>query len=125
VAKRELTEILQPRAEEIFHLVREDLAKSVGEASLRGGIVLTGGGAQLDGLVEVAEQVFDANARAGLPSGLGGLVDVISSPIWSTASGLLLHGRTTSETRPRVTGKSMFGVRSVMGSLRGMFQDLL
>jgi hypothetical protein len=53
------------------------------------------------------------------------LVDVISSPIWSTASGLLLHGRTASETRPRVTGKSMFGVRSVMGSLRGMFQDLL
>ena len=125
VAKRELTEILQPRAEEIFHLLREDLAKSVGEASLRGGIVLTGGGAQLDGLVEVAEQVFDANARAGLPSGLGGLVDVISSPIWSTASGLLLHGRTASESRPRVTGKSMFGVRSVMGSLRGMFQDLL
>ena len=125
VAKRELTEILQPRAEEIFHLIREDVAKSVGEASLRGGIVLTGGGAQLDGLVEVAEQVFDANARAGLPSGLGGLVDVISSPIWSTASGLLLHGRTAAEARPRVPGKSMFGVRSMMGSLRGMFQDLL
>ncbi len=51
-----------------------------GEASLRGGVVLTGGGAQLDGLLELAEQVFDASVRYGLPRGLGGLVDVITQP---------------------------------------------
>lgn len=125
VPKRELTEILQPRAEEIFHLVREDLSKAVGDPTLRGGVVLTGGGAQLDGLVEVAEQVLDANARAGLPSGLGGLVDVISSPTWSTAAGLLLHGAGAKDVRPRAGTRSFFGMRSMMGSLKGMFSDLL
>ena len=124
VARRELTEILQPRAEEIFHLIREDIAKSLGEPSLRGGLVLTGGGAQLDGLIEVAEQVFDATARAGLPGGLGGLVDVIHSPIWSAAAGLLIHGQGVLASRPQ-QGNRGFGVRAMVGSLRGMFSDLL
>ncbi|MEE2776598.1 MAG: cell division protein FtsA [Acidobacteriota bacterium] len=125
VARRELTEILQPRAEEIFHLIREEMTKSVGDLNLRGGLVLTGGGAQLDGLVEIAEQVFDASARAGLPSGLGGLVDVIHSPTWSTAAGLLVHGKSEEDAHPRVSGRSFFGVRSLMGSVKGMFSDLL
>jgi cell division protein FtsA len=125
VARRELTEILQPRSEEIFHLIREDLAKSFGEISLRGGIVLTGGGAQLDGLIEVAEQVFDASARAGLPSGLGGLVDVIHSPVWSTAAGLLMHGKSANDARPRSSGRSLLGMKNVFGNIRGMFSDLI
>ena len=93
VPKRELCEILQPRAEELFTLIREDLLKHASDEGLRGGVVLTGGGAQLDGLLEMSEQIFDAGVRYGLPRGLGGLVDVISSPTWATASGLLLYAR--------------------------------
>ncbi|HYH45102.1 MAG TPA: cell division protein FtsA, partial [Thermoanaerobaculia bacterium] len=125
VPKRELCEILQPRAEEMFNLVREDLFKHVSEESLRGGVVLTGGGAQLDGLLEMAEQIFDVGVRYGLPRGLGGLMDVISSPTWSTASGLLLYARAAEETQGKVQKKAGFSVRSMVGSLRGMFSDLL
>jgi cell division protein FtsA len=126
VPKRELCEILQPRAEELFNLVKTDLGKHATDEGLRGGVVLTGGGAQLDGLLELGEQIFDAGARYGLPQGLGGLVDVISSPTWSTASGLLLYSRAAEENQGRVQAKkSGFSVRGMVGSLRGMFSDLL
>jgi cell division protein FtsA len=125
VPKRELCEILQPRAEELFNMVRDDLRKHATDEGLRGGVVLTGGGAQLDGLLELAEQVFDAGVRYGLPRGLGGLVDVISSPTWSTASGLLLYAQGAEETQGKVQKRSGFSVRSMVGSLRGMFSDLL
>jgi cell division protein FtsA len=125
VPKRELCEILQPRAEEIFGLVRDDLEKHGFTDSLRGGVVLTGGGAQLDGLPELAEQIFDTGVRYGLPQGLGGLVDVISSPGWAAASGLLLYGRAAEDNQDKKRKKMGFSVRGVMGSLRGMFEDLL
>jgi cell division protein FtsA len=125
VPKRELCEILQPRAEEMFSLIRDDLAKHGFEEAPRGGVVLTGGGAQLDGLLEMAEEIFDAGVRYGLPRGLGGLVDVISSPSWSTASGLLLYGRAREAGQEAKRKRSGFSVRAVVGSLRGMFEDLL
>jgi cell division protein FtsA len=126
VPRRELSEILQPRAEELFALVREDLKKHGFDDGLRGGVVLTGGGAQLDGLLEMAEQVFNSGVRYGLPAGLGGLVDVISSPSWATASGLLLYGRAVEQAQERAGRKRTgFSVRHMVGSLRGMFTDLL
>jgi cell division protein FtsA len=125
VPKRELCEILQPRAEEMFTLLRDDLRKHGFDEPPRGGVVLTGGGAQLDGLLEMAEQIFDASVRYGVPQGLGGLVDVISSPAWSCASGLLLYGRAAEQSEGRNRKRAGFSVRGVMGNLRGMFQDLL
>jgi cell division protein FtsA len=125
VPRRELCEILQPRAEELFNLLREDMLKNCPDEGLRGGVVLTGGGAQLDGLLELAEQVFDAGVRYGLPRGLGGLVDVISSPTWSTASGLLLYALAAEESQGKAQKKTGFSMRGMMGSLRGMFSDLL
>lgn len=124
VPKRELCGILQPRAEEMLSLVREDLSKYGFDETLRGGLVLTGGGAQLDGYLELAEQVFNCTVRYGLPQGLGGLVDVISSPTWTAASGLLLYGR-NSEDRHSRTVNTGFSVRGVVTSLRSMFSDLL
>ena len=125
IPRKELSDILQPRAEEIFQLIRKDLIKNVGDSGLRGGVVLTGGGAQLDGLIEVAELVFDAAVRPGLPTGLGGLVDVINGPAWSTAAGLLLHGQGADRSRRRTARGSLFGMRTMMGSIREMFSDLL
>ncbi|MGH9363025.1 MAG: cell division protein FtsA [Thermoanaerobaculia bacterium] len=125
VPKKELSEILQPRAEELFGMLRDDLAKQLSEDSLRGGVILTGGGAQLDGLLELAEQVFDAGVRYGLPRGLGGLVDVISSPSWSTASGLLLYAMAAAEAQGKAQKPAKFSVKGMVGSLRGMFTDLL
>lgn len=124
VPRRELCEILQPRADELLHLVRDDLLRNGWDESLRGGVVLTGGGAKLDGLLELSEQVFASSVRYGLPQKLGGLVDVISSPSWSSASGLLLYGQTARRTRHRGARKT-FDVRSWIGTLRGVFSDLL
>jgi cell division protein FtsA len=125
VPRQELCEILQPRAEELLACVRQDLKRNGCEEQLRGGVVLTGGGAQLDGLLELAEQTFSCSVRYGLPQGLGGLVDVIGSPSWSTASGLLLYGRAALEEQRKKSKKTGFSVREMMGSLRSMFADLV
>ncbi len=125
VPRRELCEILQPRAEELFKLVEEDLIRHGFEEPPRAGVVLTGGGAQLDGLLEMAEQIFNTGVRYGLPRGLGGLVDVINSPTWCTASGLLRWGFLSEQNQARKRRRSAFSVREMMGSLRGMFEDLL
>jgi len=125
VPKRELCEIMQPRAEEIFSLIRQDLDRNGAAECLRGGVVLTGGGAQLDGLPELAEQIFNCSVRYGLPQGLGGLVDVISSPTWCTASGLLLYGRAAEDDSRRNHKNAPFSVRHMMGSLRSLFADLV
>ncbi len=125
VAKRELCDIMQPRAEELLTLVRQDLDRNGAADGLRGGVVFTGGGAQLDGLPELAEEIFNCSVRYGLPQGLGGLVDVISSPSWCTASGLLIYGRTAEEEHERSGKRAPFSVRQMVGNLRSMFADLV
>ncbi len=123
VPKRELCEILQPRAEELLTLVHGELIKSGWDEQLRGGVVLTGGGAKLDGLLELSEQIFTVGVRYGLPRGLGGLVDVINSPTWCTASGLLLYGLGAEQSRSHL--KRRVNVRHLIGTLRSYFSDLL
>jgi cell division protein FtsA len=125
VPRRELCEILQPRAEELFEMLRADLGKHVGDDAPRAAVVLTGGGAQLDGLFELAEQVFDASVRYGLPRGLGGRTDLIGSPTWSTAAGLLLHAHGVEPIQDQVQKRSGFSVRGMVGGLRGVFAGLL
>jgi cell division protein FtsA len=89
MGRRILTEVLQPRAEEIFHLVWDEIRSAGYEKSLNSGIVLTGGGAILEGLPEIAEQIFDLPIRRGAPARVGGgLADHVSSPGFATAVGL-------------------------------------
>src|SRR5215210_3248544 len=92
LSKHELTNILEPRAAEIAKLVYRDLEKVGLEKEIRSGVVLVGGGAEMDGMVEMVEQVFDQQARKGVPRGLGGLADTVSGPEWAAAAGLLLWG---------------------------------
>jgi cell division protein FtsA len=99
-----LSDILQPRAEELLSLIREDLERLGLEKEIRSGVVLTGGGAELEGLVEVAEGIFEGPVRIGIPSGVGGLVDVVSRPEWATATGLLLYGHRHKSARGRARG---------------------
>ncbi len=126
VRRSELCQILQPRAEELFRLIYRDLQRVGREAPPRGGVVLTGGGSQLAGLLEMAGQIFDSSGRYGLPQGLGGLIEVIHSPIWAAAAGLLIYGQHAEQALGRKQQRgSGFSVRGVVGSLRGMFSDLL
>jgi cell division protein FtsA len=104
LSKHELTNIMEPRAAEIAKLVYRDLEKVGLEKEIRSGVVLVGGGAELEGMVEMVEQVFDQQARKGTPRGLGGLSDTVNGPEWAAAAGLLLWGfrhRAKQRKRPR------------------------
>ena len=105
LSRLELTNILEPRAAELSKLVYRDLEKVGLEHEIRSGVVVVGGGAEMDGMVEMIEQVFDQQARRGTPRGLGGLSDTINGPEWACASGLLLWGlRNRSKVKPRRAG---------------------
>jgi len=92
LSRQLLADIIQPRAEEIFRLVDNDIKRMGYEKSLNSGIVLTGGTALLEGLEEVAEEIFDLPVRRGDPTGVGGLMDRVSTPDYATSVGLILSG---------------------------------
>lgn len=92
MSRQILADIIQPRAEEIFRLVDADIKRMGYEKSLNSGLVLTGGTALLDGLEEVAEEIFDLPVRRGDPNYIGGLIDRVSTPDYATAVGLILYG---------------------------------
>ncbi|MCI4445382.1 MAG: cell division protein FtsA [Candidatus Aminicenantes bacterium] len=92
LSRQILADIIQPRAEEIFRLVDADIKRMGYEKSLNSGIVLTGGTALLDGLEEVAEEIFDLPVRRGDPNYVSGLIDRVSTPDYATAVGLILYG---------------------------------
>src|SRR5712691_2807822 len=122
MARRILSEILQPRAEEIFHLVWDEIRRAGYEKALNSGIVLTGGGAILEGMPEIAEQIFDLPIRRGCPAGVGGLADHVSNPEFATAVGLVLYAqRNHIGEAGRMVGAGTFG--RVAGRLRGLFKE--
>jgi cell division protein FtsA len=92
LSRQILCDILQPRAEEVLMHVSDEIRDSGWNRQLSSGVVLTGGGALLDGMIEVAEQVFDAPVRIGYPERdrFGGLVEDVQSPAWAAAAGLAL-----------------------------------
>ena len=107
MSRRILTDVLQPRADEIFHLVWDEIRHAGYEKVLNSGIVLAGGGAILDGLPEIAEQIFDLPIRRGNPAGVGGgLADHVNSPAFATAVGLVqrAHAQWLRETPSNGSG---------------------
>jgi cell division protein FtsA len=122
MARRILSEILQPRAEEIFHLVWDEIRRAGYERSLNSGIVLTGGGAILDGMPEIAEQIFDLPMRRGCPTGAGSIADHVSNPTFATGVGLALYAyRNTGEALNRSHGGSLFDGMKVR--VIGLFKE--
>ncbi|HVB56338.1 MAG TPA: cell division protein FtsA [Candidatus Acidoferrales bacterium] len=111
---RMLFEIVEPRARELLMLIRDELRRAGFESQIPAGIVLTGGGAHLRGLIELAERVYALPARVASPRGLAEMSEEVSQPEYSTAVGLVLYGaRTRRLASARPTGwvgklKSMF-----------------
>ena len=97
VSRQILCEIIEPRMEEVFQLVQREIAKSGYEGALASGIVMTGGSMLLPGAVEMAEQLLGMPVRLGSPTHVGGLVDVVSSPIYAAGVGLVLYGMKRQE----------------------------
>jgi cell division protein FtsA len=121
LARQTLAEVVEPRYEELFALIREELRRSGFEEMIAAGVVITGGSAKMEGAVELAEEVFHMPVRLGIPQHITGLVDVVSNPIHSTGVGLLLYGR---ENYLRGRRESPIGgsVRGVWDRMRAWFQ---
>jgi len=92
ISRRVLSAIIEPRAEEIFSLILREMKKTNYSDLLAAGVILTGGGSLMEGMVELAEQIFDMPVKKGIPQGFSGLVDIASTPIHSTGIGLILYG---------------------------------
>jgi len=101
LSRQLLSEIIQPRVEEMFTLVARELARAGFQDAATAGVVVTGGTSIMEGVPELAEGIFDQPVRRGVPIGVGGLADVIESPIYSTSVGLALYG-----SRSRAPGES-------------------
>jgi cell division protein FtsA len=114
-----LAEIIEPRVEEIFSLVAQEIRRTGHEEQIVSGAVLTGGAALTEGIIEVAERVLGMPVRRGAPINVGGLTDIVTTPVYSTGVGLILyvlqqqaegelqhagHGGLLSKTSSRVRG---------------------
>ena len=92
VSRQILGRIIEPRMEEILNLAYKEIVRSGYEELLAAGIVITGGTSITEGVIELAEQLFNLPVRRGYPMGIGGLTDVVNSPVYATGVGLIIHG---------------------------------
>ncbi len=121
LARQTLAEVVEPRFEELFTLVQAELRRSGFEDLCAAGVVITGGSSKMEGVVELAEEIFHMPVRRGVPQFISGLVDVVRNPIYSTGVGLLLFGyrnRAMRDAETRMGG----GWQSVMQRMRSWFQ---
>ena len=126
LSRQVLSDIIQPRVEEIFTLVARELARAGWQDTPTAGVVVTGGTAIMEGVPELAEGVFDQPVRRGIPETVGGLTEVVKSPVYATAVGLALYGarRQASGVVPTDAGAAgPFGrlVRRVAGWVGEIF----
>jgi cell division protein FtsA len=119
-----LGEILEPRMEEIFTLIKREIARAEMENMISAGVVITGGTALLDGVIDIAESVLNVPARLGRPQGIGGLVDVVNNPMYATAVGLVLFGaRNRTQSKFRIRDANIFN--RVMTRMKKWFQEII
>ncbi len=112
ISRKLFSEIVDARVEEILELVKLNIEQSGNEYKLPAGIVLTGGAAQIPGITAIAKKVFGAPARVGIPRGLDGLVEGISSSAYSVVSGLLLYALHDEVTRGDTKYTPKGGIKS-------------
>jgi cell division protein FtsA len=124
LARQTLAEVVEPRYEELFHLVRKELRRSGFEELIAAGIVMTGGSAKMEGAIELAEEVFHMPVRLGVPQYVEGLSDVVRNPIHATGVGLLLYGQEALQTSAEAA-QSRLSPGSVFRRMRSWFQGNL
>ncbi|MDZ7750775.1 MAG: cell division protein FtsA [Gammaproteobacteria bacterium] len=120
LARQTLAEVVEPRYEELLTLVQAELRRSGFEDLIAAGMVLTGGSAKMEGLMDLAEEVFHMPVRVGKPQGVAGLSEVVRNPIYATGVGLLLFGQ--QHTRDHSADTRVEGMRGVWERMRSWFQ---
>jgi len=123
LSRQILSEIIQPRVEEIFTLVARELARGGFQDAATAGVVVTGGTSIMEGVPELAEGIFDQPVRRGVPIGVGGMADVVESPIYATGVGLALYGARARASGDAVGAPGPVGriARLVTGFLSDLF----
>ena len=122
IPKADLAMIIEPRMEEIFSLVKNEVNKSGYRELIPVGVVITGGSVIIDGTDDLAEKILGLPVRRGVPNRLGGLNDIISSPIYSTGVGLVLYGGNyNGEKKLRIRDEYIF--KKVFDSMKNWFQE--
>ncbi len=121
LSRHTLAEVIEPRYEELLQLVQAELRRSGFEDLVAAGLVLTGGSSKMEGLIELAEEVFHMPVRLGVPQGVSGLVDVVRNPIYATGVGLLLFGYQSRGDRgsEQPVGR---GFKGIWDRMKGWFQ---
>ena len=119
-----LAEILEPRVEEVFTLMKREIYRAGMKDFIKSGVVLTGGASLLDGVTEIAESVFELPVRMGTPRRISGLVDVVNSPMYATAVGLVLYGsKNQSRKKFRIRDANIFN--RIMTRMRTWFKEII
>ncbi|WP_295456067.1 cell division protein FtsA [uncultured Thiodictyon sp.] len=121
LSRQTLAEVVEPRYEELLTLLRNELRRSGFEDLVAGGVVLTGGSAKMQGLIELAEEVFHMPVRLGVPQYVVGMAEVMRNPVYATGVGLLIYARQHRfAKRPELNAGG--GVKGVLKRMRSWFQ---
>lgn len=120
VSRSTLAEVIEPRAEEIINLINEEIKKSGFAQTLGAGIVLTGGGSQLEGLSELAEFIFEMPVRKAMALNIAGLKEVVNSPAYATVLGLIQLGAEKNKNTPAITKANTF-IEKVKREIQQLF----
>jgi cell division protein FtsA len=119
LARKMVAEIIQPRVEEMFDLMRREIIRAGYEGMLAAGVVITGGTSMLEGMPDAAERILDLPVRRGIPSGVGGLRDIVSNPMHATGVGLILHACRHAEALETVGARGGKRFGRVFDRMRG------
>ena len=120
LSRQALAEVVEPRYDELFNLVQAELRRSGFENLLAAGVVLTGGTSKMEGVIELAEEIFHAPVRVGTPHSVTGLSDIVENPIYSTGVGLLQYG--LKQHQDEDPGLNRETQNQIMGKMKNWFQ---
>jgi cell division protein FtsA len=122
LSRQTLAEVVEPRYEELLALVQADLRRSGLEDLVAAGVVLTGGSAKMEGVIDLAEEVFHMPVRLGIPQYVSGLTDVVRNPMHATGVGLLLFGYRSSRQVGNPDNFTEKGFSAVWKRMKSWFQ---
>ncbi|HEY8553121.1 MAG TPA: cell division protein FtsA [Burkholderiales bacterium] len=122
LSRQMLAEVIEPRIEELYGLVQAELRRSGFEDVLGSGIVLTGGSSKMEGMVDLAEEVFHMPVRLGVPQYVGGLKGVVQNPVFATGVGLVLYGARARQGKGFTPRVPVNGAKALFSKMRGWFE---
>ncbi|WP_323815333.1 cell division protein FtsA [Cellvibrio sp. NN19] len=123
LSRQALAEVVEPRYDELFTLIQAELRRSGYEDLIAAGIVLTGGTSKMEGVIELAEEIFHMPVRLGAPQNIRGLSDIVNNPIYSTGVGLLIYAMKQQQGSGRAATTTKESQGSIFSKIKKMFQS--